>query len=96
MIIYYSNFTWTIPCPHKHNAPLIIDPNTMKTRQISFQFFETVIWRSLQIIKIFRVTNHVELSQRNRRPALLGGTPVKYSISVALSPNDWIAIVEPF
>ena len=67
MIIYYSNFTWTIPCPHKDNAPLIIDPNTMKTRQISLQFFETVIWQSLQIIKVFRVTNHVELSQRNRR-----------------------------
>jgi hypothetical protein len=52
--------------PHKHDTPLIIDPDRMLPLTVSLQGFQTVTRRDPQIRQDFRLIYQTQFSQGDR------------------------------
>ena len=53
MIINDFHFKGIMLLPDEAKAELIINPDTMLSYSISFQYFQPVTWRAFQIIQVF-------------------------------------------
>jgi len=75
--------------PAKNYAPLLVDPDTVKSSQVSAQGFQPISWWSFQVIQTSCVLEHIKFSQSysaNAGPSnplsQLSGKKELFSVSV--------------
>ncbi len=64
MIIYNFHVVRVTFLPFKANPPLIIDPNTVLTQAVAFQFFQTISRRDTQVLQDHSPIEHSQFTQR--------------------------------
>jgi len=62
MVICNPNFIRSGTRPAKNYAPLLVNPDTVKSFQISAQGFQPISWWSLQVIQTSCVMDHIKFS----------------------------------
>ena len=58
MVVYYCYFLLCAILPTENNPPLLIDTNTPKSMQVTFQLLKSIAWWNLKIFNNSCLIDH--------------------------------------